>query len=106
MKRRFVLTSDVDCLLDLTAGQHTPFGNLVGSLYYSKYGRQLLELAPYRGGYPHNGGEHTLYIRGSVEDVCAWFDLLIDRYKQISSVQSVLTAIQLEITCVLKGRAK
>lgn len=40
----------------LSAPQNTSVGRVLNHLYY--FNKSLLELAPNRVGYPHNGGEH------------------------------------------------
>lgn len=64
--------------LSLTAAERHPFGRLLNHLYYSN--EDLVDIAPDRSGFPHNGGEHTLRIVGDHGDVIAWLDLFLGNY--------------------------
>lgn len=70
-------------LLDLTSPQDSPLGNILCHLYYNS--SSLLSLAPKRSGFPHNGWSHSFSISGSLEDLCAYLDLLIDYYSPYKS---------------------
>lgn len=65
--------------VNMSAGQETTFGKILSNLYYGS-GRHLLETVTGRSGYPHNGGEHTLYVNATKEEVLSFFDQLEDRY--------------------------
>lgn len=65
--------------VNMSAGQETPFGKILYNLYYGS-GRHLLESVTSRSGYPHNGGEHTLYVNATKEDVLSFFDQLEQRF--------------------------
>lgn len=67
--------------VDLSTSQYIPFGKMLGSLYYAN--QALLSLAPGRSGYPHNGGEHTLSLSGSKEDINAFLDLVVEKYPYV-----------------------
>lgn len=69
-------------LVQMSAPEHTELGKVLFRLYYTS-GRALLELAPGRSGYPHNGGEHTLLLEGERKDVLAWLELLTEEYPVI-----------------------
>jgi hypothetical protein len=102
--KRFLITDNPkgNCRLVLTDGQDTSLGKMCGQLYYTTQGEEFLSLAPSSVGYPHNGGQHTLTILGPISDVCAWFELLVERYKKVSVLQPVFKEIKLEINDVLK----
>jgi len=65
--------------LNMSAGQETTFGKILASLYYGR-GHGLLERAPGRSGYPHNGGSHTLYLNGAVGSILNFFEELQSSY--------------------------
>lgn len=65
--------------INMSAGQETTFGKILASLYYGR-GHGLLERAPGRSGYPHNGGSHTLYLNGTVESILKFFEELQASY--------------------------
>jgi hypothetical protein len=65
--------------LDLTSGQETPIGTLVGHLYYSNH--TLLDQVEH-DGYPHNGGSHSLTIKGKIADLLARLDMVVEFYSQ------------------------
>lgn len=70
--------------INMSAGQDTPFGKILAALYYGS-GWELLERAPGRSGYPHNGGSHTLYLNGAVESILKFFDELQATYPDAKS---------------------
>ncbi len=57
------------CLTDI---QGAPLGRVVNRLYDHD---KLMDMAPGRTGYPYNGGQHTLTIRGSKDDVLCFMEL-------------------------------
>lgn len=62
--------------LDMSACQTSVVGKLLNKGYYGSGPlRDLIECAPDRSGYPHNGGQHTLHMSGTQEDVLAWLDM-------------------------------
>lgn len=65
--------------LDLTSGQETPIGEIVGHLYYSNH--CLLDMVKH-DGYPHNGGSHSLTIYGEKKDLIAWLEMVAEFYFQ------------------------
>jgi hypothetical protein len=67
--------------VDLSTSQYIPFGKMLGHLYYQN--QALLALAPGRNGYPHNGGEHTLSLCGTKEDINAFLDLVTEKYPYV-----------------------
>lgn len=67
--------------VDLSAAQHIPFGKMLNHLYYSN--QSLLEQAPGRSGYPHNGGEHTLTLSGDKGDIISFLDLITEKYPNV-----------------------
>ncbi len=64
--------------LKMSSPQETALGKALFKLYYMT-GKDLLSLIDHVG-YPHNGGEHTLRITGSLEDVKAWVGLFQEKY--------------------------
>ena len=63
-------------LLDLSADQYSPMGQVLHRAYYGN-GQlaQLLDTEFFNSGYPHNGGTHTLRLKGPREDLIAWMEL-------------------------------
>lgn len=67
--------------VDLSCAEHIPFGEVVANLYYRN--KSLLELAPGRTGYPHNGGQHSLRVFGDRGDIDAWLSLVVQAYPKV-----------------------
>lgn len=65
--------------LNLTAGQTTHLGRLVGAIYRSKRGDELLSLIE-NTGYPYNGGEHGLVLYGTVPELITFIDLVVEMF--------------------------
>lgn len=65
--------------LNLTSGQTTHLGRLIGAIHYSKRGVDLLSLIE-NTGYPHNGGEHSLAIYGTVPELITFIDLVVEMF--------------------------
>jgi hypothetical protein len=63
-------------LLDLSADQESPMGRVLHKAHYGT-GQlaQLVDTEFYSSGYPHNGGVHTLCLKGAREDLIAWMEL-------------------------------
>jgi hypothetical protein len=79
--RLFRKTLDSLFELDLSFAQHTTLGELVGDIFYNS---SILSLIKH-GGYPHNGGEHTLYLVGTVDELQTVLDLVQERFTVRSS---------------------
>lgn len=79
--------------INLSYGENTSFGKALYNLYYGN--KVLLEMAPNRSGYPHNGGEHTLSISGEAGECRAFLELLKDQYplRATYEVDLVLAAL-------------
>lgn len=67
--------------INMTTSQYNAFGKIINNLYYSTRMLDLIQSS----GYPHNGGSHTLYIRGTIADLNAFLDLMIEKYCGITS---------------------
>lgn len=62
--------------IDLSSPLHSEMGKVLHKVYY---GTQIPEVAGnVMTGYPHNGGEHTMRLRGTKGDVLAVLDLISD----------------------------
>lgn len=63
----------------LDAPQSTRTGHVLNKILYAgMHGYEdLYDMAPNPVGCPHHGGEHTLTIRGTRQDVCTWLDLVV-----------------------------
>ena len=91
---RYTKLPDGNIALELTDGQSTPLGKIVGHLLY--HNRELYSLCPSPIGCPSTGGQHSLRIRGSMDDVKAFIDLMIDfysKYKSLSLVEEGIDAL-------------
>lgn len=87
--------------VQLTSGQNTPMGKLLFNLYYRM---DVIDLLGKRAcGYPHNGGEHCLFIHAPWGDVVAFLDLFQDEVQKFkltteeSQVAGELSFISQEI---------
>lgn len=64
--------------LNFSASQYSHVGWHLYKMYYSAFGsvkhRELMDLLK-TTGYPHNGGEHSLTIHGTREDLVSWVEL-------------------------------
>jgi len=74
--------------VNLTMGQHTNFGKALGLIYYRN--KALHALAPNPSGYPHNGGEHSMSIRGPRDECCAFIELIGETYPKAAPDCKVL----------------
>lgn len=68
-------------LITASQPQHTPAGRLLGKMFYSGFIGSVLSRDEYFG-YPHNGGEHTLHLKLSTDDVPAFLSLVEERFAQ------------------------
>ena len=84
--------TSTDYCVEMSAQQESPYGKLLNNFYYSN--TTLCDLAPGRHGFPHNGGEHTLFIKGSYGDVKAFLDLMIEEYTQVKYSRLIREGVQ------------
>ena len=61
--------------IDLSAGEHTPMGNILDIVYYRTNICEVVDRA-HRSGYPHNGGSHTFHYHGPKRDAVAMLELI------------------------------
>ncbi len=61
--------------IELSSGQYTPMGKLLGLMYYRTRITDLLERTEHFG-YPHNGGQHTFSYRGNGKTFVAFLELM------------------------------
>lgn len=73
--------------------QHTPAGNLLGRMYYRGFLTTLLSREQY-SGYPHNGGEHSLTLSLSKEDLTAFVDTVREKYAGDEGLPAFLATIE------------
>lgn len=66
----------------LSAPQTSRTGHVLNKILYgmSKGYDDLWEMAPGATGCPHNGGEHTLTLRGTRQDINSWLDLVVEEF--------------------------
>jgi hypothetical protein len=76
--------------IDLSYRQHSPLGKALFNLYYRN--KSLCDMAPDRGGYPHNGGEHTFTIKGERGECLAFLDLMVDTYPEAAELLNAVIA--------------
>lgn len=74
--------------VNLSYNEQSTLGNALYHFWYSN--GPLRDLAPGKSGYPHNGGEHTLSIRGSKGDCLAFLELMRDTYPKAAQDLSLL----------------
>lgn len=67
--------------VELSAPQDSPRGKLLADFYYQGVSQQLKDLGVRVSGYPHNGGEHTLWLQGSNDDVRAYLELMAEIFE-------------------------
>ena len=70
------IRKDGTVTIDLTSPQDSGLGIIIGKMYYNTQISELL--GDMRSGYPHNGGSHTLRLRGNYEDVIAGIEMIRD----------------------------
>lgn len=78
---------------------------MVQKMYYSGFIAQLLFRGEY-DGYPHNGGEHTLHLKMSEEDVLAFLELVRETFKNTPThaeefIQSAYERMGVQKECAL-----
>lgn len=73
--------------------QHTPAGSLLGRMYYHGFLDKLLSREQY-SGYPHNGGEHSLTLSLSEEDLSAFMAIAREKYAKDEGLPAFLETIQ------------
>lgn len=61
--------------------ERSHMGTVLNKILYSR--DDLLSMINYTGC-PHNGGQHTLTVRGDRGDVVAWLDLFQEAYPDIA----------------------
>ena len=66
--------------VNASQSEHIPEGYLLSRMYYGTFLESVLSRDQYTG-YPHNGGEHTLNLRLSLEDLKAFLDLVLETFK-------------------------
>lgn len=66
----------------LSAPQDSLMGRVILEMYMNSKYDALVELAPNRNGYQYNGGQHTLSISGTVEDVMTWLALFKEAFPE------------------------
>lgn len=62
-------------LVELSAGEQTPLGNILSLVYYQTSICDLIDPSS-RFGFPHNGGQHTFTFKGPWKDAVAVLELI------------------------------
>lgn len=80
--------------------QHTPAGDLLGRLYYGGFLSAVLAREDY-SGYPHNGGEHTLYLDMPPADIEAFLELVQERFPAHEGTQPFVASVREKVSARL-----
>lgn len=66
--------------IEMSSPKYTPYGRIVRNMMYGGNGNlDTMFFGMFVYGCPDNGGEHTLCLRGSNQDVIAFFELHHER---------------------------
>ena len=79
-------------LIKVTQGQHTPAGHFLGHLYLRTQAMSLFDRND-RGGFPYDGGQHSLLFFLDplrLADVEAWLDIVENDYGHWEGAQEFL----------------
>ena len=68
--------------LNVSDGQQTPAGRIIGELHYGGILEKLLKRDDEYNGCPHDGGAHTLYLRLTQPDLEAFILLVKEHYSK------------------------
>jgi hypothetical protein len=80
--------------IEATQNQHTPGGDFLGKLYYStRFLDKTLEREEH-SGYPHNGGQHSLYLYMTPSDLSAWLELVEETYPNQHGCVEFVTSVR------------
>lgn len=63
--------------VNLSSPQQSGLGEIIGKMYYNTRISELL--GDLSSGYPHNGGIHSLYMKGPYLDIIAGIELIRDQ---------------------------
>ena len=93
--------------IDLSSPQTSGMGEIIGKMYYSTRISELL--GDLSTGYPHNGGMHSLFIKGPYEDVIAGIELIRDQtpvrfHPMIVEAKTDLTKICNQIRMMVESK--
>lgn len=72
--QRLLWVNSKTVVVELSAAERSPLGNLLSRLYYQTQAMDLVD-REYRYGYPHNGGQHTFTFRGPPREAVAALEL-------------------------------
>jgi hypothetical protein len=96
-------------LVELSAGEQTPLGRLVGRLYYQTSVMDVVDRDS-RWGYPHNGGSHTFTYKGSPRDAVAMLELFKETLAENFTLNAEESQVASEFSYIsqeiLAGRRK
>jgi hypothetical protein len=73
--------------------EHTPAGKLLGKMYYGGF----IDAALKRGestGYPHNGGQHSLTLILSADELTAFLSLVEESYPQHPGTSEFIASVR------------
>ena len=83
--------------VDLTSPQESGLGIIIGKMYYNTQIAELL--GDMCSGYPHNGGSHTLRLRGNYQEVIAGIELIRDSTPVYPHVAVTAAKMDLAMLC-------
>lgn len=67
--------------VDLSQAQHIPAGNLLSKMFYSGFITDTLSREQF-SGYPHNGGQHSLWLSLTPADMQDFLDIVRSRFEK------------------------
>jgi hypothetical protein len=76
-----------------TQPQHVPAGRLLGKMYYGRFLDCALKRDEYTG-YPHNGGEHTINLYMTPEDLSSFLSLVKETFARHDGVDDFINAVR------------
>ena len=71
--------------VDVSCGEHTPEGRIIGNMHYTGLLEQILSRDEY-SGCPHDGMRHTLRLHMKKEDIVSMLMIIDEHYSEQSSV--------------------
>lgn len=72
---------------DVTFNQSTHWGDILHRIMYG--GSERLELLDSWSGCPHNGGEHSLSVRDTKDNLITWFEMIEEDFPNHKGLEIV-----------------
>lgn len=89
------MQSKLKMLVDCSQPLHTPPGKVLRKMWYGSF-LDVLNDDEY-SGLPNNGPEHTLRLKMTHSDLCAFFDLVREGF-QIDAAEEFVQSIMAKLT--------